>query len=520
MEAAAALVQPQQSYPEARERFDDVVRLLESNEALGMSHSDLERRLEKEGRELLRTLLQEHLNARSPGQCTEAVIGSGGVERPRMRLQERQLETVFGAVTVERCGYGQEGMESLHPLDAELNLPEELYSLELRRRVAQEASKSSFDETVESIRRNTGAQVPKRQMEQLVVRAAQDFDAFYDRGHLQGDREAQSGSLLILTVDGKGVVMRTEDLRDATRKKAAARKHKLTTRLSKGEKRNCKRTATVAAVYTIAPWVREPEDCLAPSRSLTLCEPKRPRPQDKRVWASLEKSPEEVIAQMFEEAERRDPERQKIWAVLLDGNKNQIRLVRKTARQTGMDLTIIVDLIHVMEYLWAAGRAFHPEGSEQLERWVLKRAVEILRGNCSRVAGGMRRSATLRALPPVKRKAVDVCARYLVTYSPYLKYHRYLAQGLPIATGVIEGACRHLVKDRMEVTGARWSLSGAEAILRLRALRASHDFDEYWTFHENREYQRNHQSRYANGNMPLTTSNPRAHKRPLPRIVR
>jgi hypothetical protein len=99
---------------------------------------------------------------------------------------------------------------------------------------------------------------------------------------------------------------------------------------------------------------------------------------------------------------------------------------------------------------------------------------------------------------------VDACANYLLTYAPYLKYNHYLAQGFPIATGVIEGACRHLVKDRMEVTGARWSLTGAEAVLRLRALRSSHDFDEYWNFHETKEYERNHRSLYADGIVPPT----------------
>ena len=116
----------------------------------------------------------------------------------------------------------------------------------------------------------------------------------------------------------------------------------------------------------------------------------------------------------------------------------------------------------------------------------------------------MRRSATRRYLLSADRKSVDACANYLLTYAPYLKYNDYLAQGFPIATGVIEGACRHLVKDRMEVTGARWSLTGAEAVLRLRALRSSHDFDEYWSFHETKEYQRNHRSLYADGIVPPT----------------
>lgn len=182
---ALAVVQPQDRYAEAREKFESIVRDLESKEAWEMTHSDLEQDLEKKGQDLLRALLQEHLDARSSGQSVEPVIGSDGIDRPRMRVQDCHLETVFGTVTVHRVGYGQEGTESLHPLDAELNLPVELYSLELGRRVAEEASKSSFDETVESIQRNTGGEVPKRQIEQLVARVAQDFDAFYERRPVQ-----------------------------------------------------------------------------------------------------------------------------------------------------------------------------------------------------------------------------------------------------------------------------------------------------------------------------------------------
>lgn len=128
-----------------------------------MTHSELERELEKKGRELMRTLLQEHLNNRGPGQCDDPPVeGADGVVRSRVRPQQRELETVFGTVAVERAGYGKQGVESLHPLDAELNLPNERYSLEMRRRVAEEAAKNSFDETLESISKKTGGHVPKR----------------------------------------------------------------------------------------------------------------------------------------------------------------------------------------------------------------------------------------------------------------------------------------------------------------------------------------------------------------------
>jgi hypothetical protein len=502
MNATAVLSSRERLYDQSREKFEQIVARLCSRQVCEMTHSEIERELEQMGRELMRKLLAEHLQSRGPGQTNQPVTGADAVDRPCVRLHKRELETIFGTVPVERAGYySKEQGPSLHPLDAELNLPEQKYSLELCRRVAEEAPKNSFDETFESIGKNTGAHVPKRQIEELVRAAAQDFDPFYRMRQKTACKA--DGSILVMSVDGKGVVMRTSDLREQTRKAARARKHKMGARLSQGEKKNAKRMATVAAVYTIAPLPRIPEDLICES-GCERSELTRPRPEHKRVWASLEKTPQEVIEEVFEEAGRRDPLHQKRWVALVDGNKHQIRILRRMAKEKGIDLTLIVDIIHVTEYLWDAARVFHPTPGQEQESWVRVRLLEILRGNAGYVAGGMRRSATLRNLAAYDRKPVDTCADYLLTYGPYLKYNRYLDQGCPIATGVIEGACRHLVKDRMEITGARWSLQGAEAILRLRALRASRDFDEYWAFHESCEYERNHRSLYAGGLVPPT----------------
>ena len=519
MNALAELSPLERAYDQARENFEGIVGYLDSEEASSMTHSELERELEKKGRELMRILLQEHLDNRGPGQCDQPVEGADGIKRSRVRLQERKLETVFGTVSVERAGYGEPGAESLHPLDAELNLPDELYSLELRRRVAEEAAKSSFDETLESISKTTGGHVPKRQIEELVIRGARDFDAFYNTRHGSTAEGQSTGSVLVTSVDGKGVAMLTRDLREQTRKAAEARAYKMGKRLSKGEKKNAKRMATVATVYTVTPFVRAPEDVIAEA-SCTLARTPRPRPEQKRVWASLEREPEQVIEDALAEAHHRDPNYEKTWVGLVDGNKTQIRELRRIARKNNFNLTIIVDIIHVIEYLWDAGRAFHPASGPELENWVRHRLLEILRGKAGLVAGGMRRSATRRALSSKARKPVDVCARYLLNHSSYLHYDRYLSQGLPIATGVIEGACRHLVKDRMDVTGARWSLTGAEAVLRLRALRSSQDFDEYWVFHEAREYERTHQTLYADGIVPPSTTSPQTRKHAHLKVVK
>jgi hypothetical protein len=508
----------ERSYDMSRNELENIIDFLKSEDVSSMSQSELERAIQEKGVELMRQLLQEHIRNRGPGTCGASVEGADGVKRSRVRYHERQIETIFGAITANRAGYGQEGCESLHPLDAELNLPDERYSLEMRRRVAEEAARSSFDETMAMIQKTTGGHVPKRQVEELIIRAARDFDDFYRKRHQQAVAAGDTGSIVAMSVDGKGIVMRPRDLREPTRKAAEKRIHKMEKRLSVGEKKNAKRMATVAAVYTISPFVRQVEDVLV---GKSFPDSQRPRPEHKRVWASIEKTPEQVIEEIFQEARSRDIEKEKTWVALVDGNKLQIRTLRRIAKEEKIELTIVVDIIHVIEYLWDAGRVFCPQGGKELEDWVGHRIEEILKGKAGYVAGGMCRSATKRKLEPEIRKPVDTCARYLVNHMPYLRYDRYLAHGLPIATGVIEGACRHLVKDRMEITGARWGLTGAEAILSLRALRSSRDFDEYWCFHEACEYERTHQSRYAGGIVPhtikpaATSSKKRAHLRQI-----
>ena len=503
-----------------------------------MRESDLERELNRRGQELMRKLLQGHLDQRSPGEAAGPVEGADGVERSERRLHDRQLETTFGTVAVERLGYAHPGHDSLHPLDASLNLPAERYSLEVRRRVAEAAASRSFDEALFELSRHSGAQVPKRQAEQLVARAAEDFDAFYAARRAAAGEAVPDESVVVLTFDGKGVVLHHEDLREATRKAAERRRRQreqlsVFKRLQPGEKKHSKRMATVAAVYAVAPLVRSPEDFLqslmprqpaakakAKAKNRAKTPAVRPRPVAKRVWASLEHDPAEVVAEAMLEAERHDPERVKRWVVLVDGAETQLALVEAGAAAYGVDVTVILDIIHVVEYVWKAAHVFHREGSPDAAHWAWTRVQSILEGKSSKVAAAMRRAATVAGLSSDTRKPVDTCADYLQKYAPYLHYDRYLAAGYPIATGVIEGACRYLVRDRMELTGARWRLVGAEAVLKLRALRASGDFDAYWDFHEAREYERNHAQRYADGIAPPVSEPPPSPASPRLRRVK
>jgi hypothetical protein len=162
----------------------------------------------------------------------------------------------------------------------------------------------------------------------------------------------------------------------------------------------------------------------------------------------------------------------------------------------------VIDCVHVLEYLWSSAWSFFKEGDPAAERWVHEKARAVLNGKAGIVAASIRRKATRLGLDSDKRANADACADYLLAKRRYLDYPTALTSGWPIATGVIEGACRHFVKDRMDITGARWGLAGAEAVLKLRALRSNGDFDAYWRHHLAQERRRVHQSRYANGVIP------------------
>ena len=211
----------------------------------------------------------------------------------------------------------------------------------------------------------------------------------------------------------------------------------------------------------------------------------------------------QVVAGIFDEAERRDPDHRRSWVALVDGNNHQIDRIQAEASTRGVVVPIVIDLIHVVEYVWGAAWCFFTEGDPDAETWVRQRVLAILQGHAVQVAAGIRRRASAAKLTRPKRARADECAKYLVNKARYLDYPTALAAGWPIATGIIEGACRYLVADRMDITGARWSVTGAEAVLKLRAVQANGDFDTYWQFHLDREQLRVHRSRYANDVIPL-----------------
>jgi hypothetical protein len=488
------------AFSASREAFEEIVGWLDGVEAAGLDHGALEVELSVRGREVLRRLLQDHLSLRSNNEERIDVVDSDGTTHGSVEADHsRALASIFGEVEVVRLAYRHRGHPNLHPADATLNLPVERHSHGIRRLAAIESARGSFGEAAEAICRATGVGVGKRQLEEAAHRAATDVEAFYEAAKAPA---TEAGDVVVLSVDAKGIVMRPDALRPATAKAAAQASTKLQTRLSRGEKSNRKRMAEVGAVYDVTPVPRSSGDVMASKHG---DEPSPPAPQAKNKWitASVADEATEVIGRVFDEAHRRDRRHVRPWVALVDGNRHQIDAIRAEAAKRKVTVPVLVDYVHVLEYLWAAAWCFFAEGTPAAEEWVRDRAMAVLEGNARAVAAGIRRRMTAENVPKSRRKKAEDAARYLTNNADYLDYPTALDRGLPIATGIIEGTCRFLVKDRMAITGARWSVEGAEDVLKLRAVKSNGDFDNYWKFHTAEERRRNHEERYAGGVIPL-----------------
>jgi hypothetical protein len=344
--------------------------------------------------------------------------------------------------------YRHRGDPNLYPADAVLNLPSDKYSHGLARLTAIEAPRRSFGQAAEAITRATGVRIGKRQFEQLTVAAAADVDAFY-AAHQPAP--AASDVLLVMQYDGKGIVMRPGALREATAKAAAGARRKLATRLSPGEKNGRKRMAELGCVHDCEPVPRTAADIITrpgksppkPARAKTA-----PVAAGKWLTASVTDDIPAVIAAGFTEADRRDPARARTWIALAGGNKQQIEAIETEAASRGAQVTILIDFIHVIEYLRGAAWSFFETGDPAAEEWVADQATKILESKSAQVAAGIRRRATTYGYSARERDGADKCGAYLTAKKPYLDY------ATVIAASTVEEAMRALHAETVCLSGS------------------------------------------------------------------
>jgi hypothetical protein len=462
-----------------------------AQDAAGADHGQREKTLEESGRELQRRLLQatfaiDCAREERVGQVTSAAgIRHGTVEKGH----ERGVVSVFGPVRAARLAYKNRREPNLYPADARWRLPDDVYSLGMRALVAFHLATGGYGQTQEIIKARTGVTIGRAQLTGLAADLASWTGDFYARRALDAP-DAPPGDVLMMQADGKGIALRPEH-RGGTGKTDAAHP-------------GIKKMAEIVAVADFTPAVREPEDIAAPPARRK--EHPGPTARDKWVSASITDDIPAMIGAAFDEADRRDPHHLRQRIFLVDGNKQQITAIADHAAARALKVPVLIDYLHVSGYLGKAANCLHPGDPTAAGRWADGQLLRVLHGRAKAVAATLRSVATKTRNDPRTRHldltAMDKAATYLENNHQHMRYDKALAAGWPIATGMIEGACRFVIEDRFGITGARWSPDGAEDILKLRAIVVNGDLDDYMNHYKKRYLEEHHLARYDPTSIP------------------
>jgi hypothetical protein len=374
---------------------------------------------------------------------------------------------------VQRCVYGSRETQKheVIPTDAILGLPDSDFSLLLQEWDQSFCVQGSYAQSRQTVQRILGLGQSVRSLEQMSVSMASEVAAF--RESQPPAPAEEEGQIVVLTADGKGVPMR----REAGVDPLAVRGHR-----TKGQKANKKRMACVGGIYTVEPFVRTADDVVDEVlRDARM--PDRPTPRHKQLRAELTREidgvevngKERIFTWLADQVRLRNPDGNKPVVCVMDGE----RALWKTLGRLLVGVVCILDIFHVLERLWQAAHCFHAEGSEEAEAFVTDRLQRLLRGQVGYVIGGLKQMATKQSLTGSRGRQPKTVIGYLERNRRFMQYDAYLAAGYPIGSGVAEGACGHLVKDRMELTGMRWCVPGAQAILDLRAVYVNGDWDAF-----------------------------------------
>jgi hypothetical protein len=438
-----------------------------------------------------RWLLQSFVEMAGPGDVGPTLTVAGEApsdpdqELPRLdRPHTRPYLSIFGAMAIARTCYGHDRVEAA-PLDEQLHLPQRQYSYLLQQWLGSFVVDDAHAEAVRKLGTILGLEITVRASEDLNREQASDVAVFQDR--LPVPDATTEGPLLVVTADCKGVPL----VRKALPPDEASDTPLPTLanpRRGKGEKANKKKMAAVGAVYTIEPFVRTADDVIEEVMRKEA-RARRPRPQNKRVRAELLVGKVALFVWLADEVIRRNPQGSKPVIFLSDGEQ---ALHDRQSEYLPEKTVCILDLFHVLERLWKVAWCFFEEKTQKraAHQWVEERLKRLLEGKVDTVIRGLRYQTTQRGLKGPKRKTVRDAADYFARNRDRMKYDTYLAAGYPIGSGVVEGACRHLVKDRMERTGMRWLPSGAQAMLDLRATYLNGEWGAFWSFHIAQEDER------------------------------
>lgn len=454
---------------ELRADFEQLLNLVTGPEAQSATLNQMERSLFRHLLQMGRKLLQVFLAGRAQA---EAHAPQWGWQRWKLLYHSQKSVdyfSVFGKLTFARAYFYAPGQAGKCPLDRALSLPERCYSDLLMECAELLAVDSAYDKVLQVLVRLLGLNLSELAVETAVATDSQTVSAFY------AQREAfprhEEGPILVAQADGKGVPL--------VRQAEEASK----VRRGKGDKKTRKKEAIAVALYTIDPYRRTPADVVAALFEKKPLVEARPAPRHKQVFASLD-GKAAALKRLAHWAAKRDGRHIRQRVALTDGAK----ALQDQMRLRLPNFILVLDIIHVVEYLWKAGTALYGETDPHRAEWVKAQTLDILSSRAETVIQRLEDKAQTLSPTSQAAKALRRAAGYLQRNLPYMDYAQYLKKGWPIGTGVVEGTCRHLVKDRMELSGMRWTVAGAEALLALRAVNENDDWEAFHQFRRQRRH--------------------------------
>jgi hypothetical protein len=460
---------------ESRLAFEELLGFVTQN-ADSMEAHNMEKGIFQKVLQIGLAAMKTYFAAKGTGEVGKSIENPKGQQLAKERIRTVNYFSIFGKLTVDRTCYRNAGSPGICPLDFEANLPDRCYSYFLQEMMGYYSLKNPFSEVVETFYKYFGHSFSPRSVEQVNRELSASYDEFCETQ--EPPAPETEGEIQVVSFDGKGVPMVKKELAEPK------------ARLGRGEKRQTKKEALVGVSYTVDRKIRTPEEVaenlVRDGRKPEKSDNSAPRAQNKRVLASLKRAKKEVMKKIKADAERRNPDGNRPLVCLVDGARSLWMLIRSEFP----DAVFILDIIHVLEYLWEAVYVYHPEGSAEAKEWVRSHLLKILKGDVGLVIRGLKITRTRRKLKKSHQATLDKVIRYLSRNRRGMRYDEYLSAGYPIGTGVVESACGHVVKDRMEGAGMRWTMDGAEATLLLRSVFASADWDDYMLFHTTREKQR------------------------------
>jgi len=395
--------------------------------------------------------------------------------------RQRQYVSLFGEVTVRRAYYWCKGEGSQIPLDKQLSLPERSFSDLVQEWVSEMTVMMTYEEATRLFSKWFGWELHKRPTQQLNADHAEAGSAYYDA--YSPPETPPQDTILVVSADGKGIPMTRQDSPPPE------------ARRGRGQKKTAKKEATVTTLYTIEPYPRDVDDiirALVPDETLAPSSlPPRPKPTHKQLFGTLD-GQQVAFEQLAQQVDKRDSDGVQHYVALTDGNRG----LKKRGQEDLPHFSLIVDIIHVTEYLWTAATLLWGETHPMRETWMQDALECVLDDDLDHLLNHLHYQ--LAGLTKHKQKTLKPVIRYLTNNREYMHYQSYLENGYPIGTGVIEGACRHLVKDRFERAGMRWSRDGAQVILDLRAVYLNGDWDDFQRFRRQQAHQQHYGSSHPN----------------------